>query len=422
MGVLSSLRLRLVAALVIVALVPLGAAAVMIDRATTDAFRDYAREQDTVNAQSVANQLGAITGEDVTVRNEESGITVSSNDGAVNRTYDVSAGGATGESETGEERESYSVSLPGAADTTFLGDVDRALLLAVGIAAGSALLLATLLARSTVRPVERLTAAARGMSDGDLDLRVEVPSARELGMLADAFNAMAERRQELETQRRHLVNDVAHELRSPLANLQGYLELLRDGVIEPTPERLASLHDESLALNGLVKDLQELALLEAGQLPLRLEPTAIDRAISNAVEAQRPAALAVDVALLVSLDEALPPARVDPARFGQILRNLLRNAITHTRPGGEVEVSAADRGDVIEVAVRDTGVGIAAEQLPHVFDRFYRGDPARSRESGGSGLGLAVVKNLVEAQGGMVGVTSRPGHGSVFIFTLPAAV
>jgi signal transduction histidine kinase len=317
--------------------------------------------------------------------------------------------------------EAFTLSWPGLPDQSFLSDVNRALLVALGVAAVGALGLALLLARSIVRPVERLTAAARGIADGDLDQRVSAGSADEIGQLADAFNVMAESRQRLDGLRRNLVNDVAHELRSPLANLQGYLEVLRDGLTAPTPEILAVLHEESLQLNGLVADLQELALAEAGQLPLTREPVELRDPILKAIDAMRPQAESQRVTLDARLPIALPEVLVDSSRFAQILRNLLRNAVTHTPAGGRIDVSAAAGERQVTVEECDTGHGIEPQHLPHIFDRFYRADPARSRNTGGSGLGLAVVKNLVEAHGGTISVSSAVERGTTFTFTLPIA-
>jgi signal transduction histidine kinase len=232
---------------------------------------------------------------------------------------------------------------------------------------------------------------------------------------------MADGRQRLEGLRRNLVNDVAHELRTPLANLQGYLEVLRDGLTTPTPEILAVLHEESLLLNGLVADLQELALAEAGQLPLMREPVELYEPILNALDAIRPQADSRELTLDARLPEQLPEALVDASRLGQILRNLLRNAVTHTPPGGLINVHASADTRAVTIAVQDTGHGIEPEHLPHIFDRFYRADPARARDTGGSGLGLAVVKNLVEAHGGTISVSSIVNRGTTFTFTLPIA-
>jgi signal transduction histidine kinase len=259
------------------------------------------------------------------------------------------------------------------------------------------------------------------MAAGDLARRVDVRSKDEIGTLASAFNAMAESRTTLESLRRNLVNDVAHELRTPLANLHGYLEVLRDGIATPTPEVIGILHDESVLLSRLVADLQELALAEAGKLPLSLEPVAISEPIVSAVDAFRPQAEAKSVVLTAGIPESLPEVTLDVARFGQILRNLLRNAIVHTPAGGSVDVRAEAAAGEVVVSIRDTGSGIAPEHLPFVFERFYRADPSRVRTTGGTGLGLAIVKHLVEAHHGRIEITSAVGAGTVVTVTLPIA-
>ena len=335
----------------------------------------------------------------------------------------VAAGGsgATTFSTADIPEDALVVSIPSISDKAFLDDVSRSLLIAIGAAAVGTILMAYLIARHVVRPVEQLTAAAHGMAEGDLGRRVTVRSKDEIGVLAGAFNSMADSRARLEALRRNMVNDVAHELRTPLSNLQGYLEVLRDGLTAPTPEVLASLHEESLSLNRLVADLQELALAEAGQLPLVQEEVVLADAVVSAVEAFASKATAQDLSLEFRVPESLPLVLADRARLGQVFRNLLANAFAHTPPGGRVSVDATVSGNDVAVSVRDTGSGIAPEHLPYVFDRFYRADAARARATGGAGLGLAIVKHLVEAQGGRISAASQPGAGTTLTFTLPRA-
>jgi signal transduction histidine kinase len=438
MAMLHSLRVRLLLALVLIALMPVGVVAVLIDHATTRAFSQYSSERSVADAQTVALQTSELTGKNAIVYG--AGNTVLAVAGAAGGNSGSvwgeapGGGGATaplaGNSSAGESGsltggvtagDGVFVSLPNATDRHFLGDVARALLIAVGVAAAGAMVLAWLLARQIVKPVESLTFAAEAMAAGDLGRRVTAPARDEIGVLARAFNTMADSRARLDGLRRNLVNDVAHELRTPLANLQGYLEVLRDGVTAPTPAVLAVLHEESLLLNRLVADLQELALAEAGQLPLVKEPVDIGELVAHVIDALRLQADAKNVTLVSDAAGMIPMAFVDADRVSQVLRNLLRNAIAHTPPGGTAAVAAMVQGDDIEVTVRDTGAGIAPEHLPYVFDRFYRADPARARATGGAGLGLAIVKHLVEAHGGAITVASTPGRGAVFTFTLPLA-
>jgi signal transduction histidine kinase len=307
------------------------------------------------------------------------------------------------------------------AEQVFTRAVTMALVAAVIVGGLLALLVAALFSRRVLRPVDALTAAARRMGRGDLQQRVAVSTRDEIGQLGQAFNTMAEGLERTERLRRQMVTDIAHELRTPLTNLRGYLEALRDGVYAPSPETLASLHEEAVLLAQLVDDLQDLTLADAGQLSLHREPLRLADALVRAQQALLPQAEDKGVQLRVEPPaSALPNALADDRRVGQILRNLISNAIRHTPPGGQVVLSAATSPDGVEVVVRDTGEGIAAEHLPHVFERFYRADSSRARATGGAGIGLAVVKQLVEAHHGRVTVQSTPGEGSTFRFALPA--
>jgi signal transduction histidine kinase len=301
-----------------------------------------------------------------------------------------------------------------------LDTINRSLLLAALAAGGVALLLTASLSRGIVGPVEALTLAARRMERGDLSQRVRVRARDEIGELAHAFNAMADSLNVSEQLRRQMVTDIAHELRTPLTNIRGYLEAVRDGVVSPRPEVINSLYEESLLLNRLVDDLQELALAESGQLGLRRQACAVGEIAERALAALPPQ-MAGGPALRLELPADLPLVDADPERIGQVLRNLVTNAQHHTLPDGCITVSARARAGEVEIAVSDTGSGIASEHLPYVFERFYRADPARARTSGGAGLGLAIVKQLVLAHGGQVAASSRPGAGATFTFTLPRA-
>jgi len=221
--------------------------------------------------------------------------------------------------------------------------------------------------------------------------------------------------------RRNMVGDVAHELRTPLTNLRGYLEAARDGLVAPDGALVDNLYEETMLLNRLVIDLQDLAQAEAGQLTLVRQPTALQGIVEQAVSMLRPQADARGITLTIELPAALLLVEVDRTRVGQVLRNLLSNAAAHTPRGGEIAVSAAAAGQEVAVSVRDTGTGIAPEHLPYVFDRFYRADKSRARQTGGAGLGLAIAKQLVVAHGGSITVESAAGQGSTFTFTLPVA-
>ena len=306
-------------------------------------------------------------------------------------------------------------------ESEFNSSVNRSLIIAIGLAGMVGLLLTYFHSRSILRPVDELIDAARAMEKGDLSQRVNVRGKRELGELANAFNAMAEGLTRLEQLRQNMVTDVAHELRTPLSNVRGYLEALGDGVVEPTPEMIASLYEEAMLLNRLVDDLQELAMAEAGQLKLVCQPVDICEVIDKAVLSLKSEAIDKEVDLGTDLQDDLPLVEADPERLGQVLRNLVNNAIINTPPGGEITIQARTIDSQVEVSVQDNGTGISAEHLPYVFERFYRADQSRARSTGGAGLGLAIVKQLVEAQGGQVAIDSQVNAGTRVSFTSPIA-
>ena len=298
--------------------------------------------------------------------------------------------------------------------------VSSGLALALAIGGALALVLILTLSRAVLRPVRDLTAAAQRMARGDLSTRVVTGARDEIGQLARSFNAMADALGLQETLRRNLVSDVAHELRTPLTNLRCQIEALEDGLAQPDAATLRSLRDETLLLARLVEDLQQLSLAEAGALRLTLEPLAPAELVESALTASRSAAAEMSVTL-ESKVPPLSPVMADRERIAQVLRNLLTNALQHTPAGGFVTLRARPVDGAVEFAVCDTGQGIPAEHLPLVFERFHRVDPSRARATGGAGLGLAIVRRLVEAHGGTVRVESEAGKGSTFAFTLPPA-
>jgi two-component system sensor histidine kinase BaeS len=282
---------------------------------------------------------------------------------------------------------------------------------------------ALLLSRRVLRPISALTAASLRLGEGDLSQRVPVVGHDELAGLARSFNRMASSLHRSEEQQRRLVGDVAHELRTPLANLRGYLEALKDGVIQPRPEVFASLHEEALLQQRIVDDLQDLALAEAGQLVYHRTRVDLTELVETCRAAHMPAAEAAGISLQIWVGT---PTWVDgdPDRLRQVFGNLLTNALRVTKARGTVTLSVT-RGDTTDptatVRVVDTSGGIAAEDLPHVFDRFWRADAARGRVTGGSGLGLAIVSQILTDHGGSITVDSSLGQGSVFTVTLPLA-
>ncbi|MEU3428435.1 sensor histidine kinase [Streptomyces gardneri] len=292
---------------------------------------------------------------------------------------------------------------------------------AAGVAA-AALACALLLSRAVLRPVRALTAASQGLGEGDLGRRVPASGRDEIGELGRSFNRMADSLQDSEERQRRLVGDIAHELRTPLANLRGYLEALQDGVLEADAELLDSLHEEVLLQQRIVDDLQDLALAEAGALTYHRR--ALDA--RELVEACRTAHSARAAAAGVALDVVgAGPGTVrlhgDPDRLRQALGNLVGNAVRHTAPaGGVVRLELTEEDGLVRIAVRDTGGGIPAADLPYLFDRFWRADAARGRATGGSGLGLSIARQIVADHDGLVEVTSEVGVGSVFTVVLPA--
>ncbi|MFI1507646.1 sensor histidine kinase [Streptomyces sp. NPDC020597] len=275
-----------------------------------------------------------------------------------------------------------------------------------------------LVATRLVRPLRALTEAAQ--QPPDRHARVPVTTRDETGILAEAFNDLAERRERLEAQRKALVADVAHELRSPLTNIRGWLEVTRDGLVEPDAELLGALHEEALVLQRVIDDLRDLAAADAGTLVLHREPVPADDLLAQVAAAHRVAADTAGVALRTGTDDAVW-LNADPVRLRQVLGNLVANAVRHTPADGSVTLTARRDGDRVVLEVADTGSGIAPEDLPHVFERFWRAEKSRSRRTGGSGLGLSIVRQLTDAHGGAIEAASTPGEGSVFTLRLPAA-
>jgi signal transduction histidine kinase len=294
------------------------------------------------------------------------------------------------------------------------------LIAGVGIG-GTSLLLGFLISRRMTRPLTRLTEATRAVASGNMEVRVPEDHPGELGELASAFNRMAEDLSRADRLRKDMTADVAHELRTPLAVIRGKLEGVVDGVYPATADHLEPVIKETELLTHLVEDLRVLALAEAGQLNLDIRPTSVGDLLRDAAVNFGPQADDRGVTLALSVPADLPEVSADPRRIAQVLGNLLTNALRHTPAGGTVTMSARAGDGTVELAVADTGTGIPEEDIPYVFERFWRGEKSRSRAAGGSGLGLAIAKQLVELHGSAIGVDSAPGHGSTFRFTLAFA-
>ena len=293
------------------------------------------------------------------------------------------------------------------------------LLIAGAVAAIIALVMARYLARGLTQPLRDMAQAARRMARGDYHQRVEPRSRDEVGQLADAFTRMAGEVEGLERLRRELVANVSHELKTPISALRAHLENLLDGVEQPNSEVLQVMLQQSERLSRLVEQLLDLSRIESGDMPLTVEPVDLRSLVDNVareVELARP-----DRRLEVRNDvpPTLPRVAADPERIHQVLFNLLDNAFRFTPPGGSVAVTAIRAGGSCEVKVRDTGPGIPGEHLGLVFERFYRVDPSRSRDDGGTGIGLAIARSVVEAHGGRIWAESSPEGGASIRFLLP---
>jgi two-component system OmpR family sensor kinase/two-component system sensor histidine kinase BaeS len=300
----------------------------------------------------------------------------------------------------------------------FLRQVQTSLFWAALLAALLSLILGVLVSRLLAAPLARLTGAAQAIAAGDLSQRIAVQSQDEIGALGHAFNEMTVSLAEAEMLRQNLIADISHELRTPLTVVQGNLQAILDGVYPLEMAQVAGLYDETRLLTRLVDDLHDLALADAGQLRLELGPVDLAALAQAAASQFGPVAEAAGVTLELII-AAAPRVTGDTDRLAQVLRNLLSNALRHTPAGGRVTVRVDAAGQPAVIQIIDTGAGISAEDLPHVFDRFYRGDQGRSRQSGGAGLGLAIARQLIVAHGGEITVVSPLGRGTTFTITLP---
>jgi signal transduction histidine kinase len=299
----------------------------------------------------------------------------------------------------------------------------QALLLSAGAATLAAVVVSLLVSTRIVTPIQRLLGASRRIASGHYAERVRTTDPDELGVLAAQFNTMASALEAAERRRVALIGDVAHELRTPLATIEGYTEGLLDGVVAPGAETWALLHDEAGRLRRLVQELQELSRAEARQLPLQLRPCSPEELVDQAIRRIAAQFAEKGVTLTTDIPADLPAVRADADRIIQVLLNLLGNALRYTPPGSAVQVRAERQHDAVTFHVADSGIGIAPEHLPHLFERFYRVDKARSRALGGSGIGLTISRAIVEAHDGQIWAASNgTGQGAIFAFTLPIAM
>ncbi|MFC1974793.1 sensor histidine kinase [Chloroflexota bacterium] len=304
--------------------------------------------------------------------------------------------------------------------TNYRAAVTEALLVATVVALLSAIVVSIFVSRRVVTPIRQMMQASHHIAAGHYRERVEVTSQDELGQLAHSFNQMAFTLEQTETMRRDLIANVAHELRTPLSSIKGYMEGLIDGVLPGQANTYQQVYHEADRLQRLVNDLQELSRVEAGAFELNRQPVTITELIGQTVARLRPQFEEKEVTLNLNMPPNLSSVWADEDRLSQVLLNLIGNALQYTPSGGMVTVAARVDTAQLVVTVADTGLGIAPEHLPHLFTRFYRVDKSRSRAGGGSGIGLTIAKHLVEAHGGSIWAKSEgKENGSVFGFSLP---
>ncbi len=300
-------------------------------------------------------------------------------------------------------------------------EFQRSLLIS-GIAAGIAgILIIAFFTRRAFAPMQDLTVAAGRLGRGELDQRVRTRHRGEIGQLVTTFNVMASELETAETRRRRLTADIAHELRTPLTNIRGYLEAIKDGVVEPEDQTIDTLHHETLHLSRLVEDLRILAVADAGALKLDKHADRVETVVQNVVRAFKPRVIESDIQIVCEIPEVVPLVDIDRTRMTQVVHNLVENAIAHSPPGAEVgvRICVTDDANHVRISITDQGDGIPDEDIDHIFDQFYRVDASRARSTGGAGLGLTIAKRLVEAHEGHINADSVPSQGSTFTITLP---
>jgi signal transduction histidine kinase len=459
-----SLAVKLVLAFVAVTLVSVGAVAYISGRVTTQQFAVYVSRGGLLRAEAAVPQFAAYYARTGTWEGVEALVTSWVAQGQASRggqgsgrgqgwagggigrlilanaegtVVADSAGELTGTRLSGEVLEQGSpvvveerqvgslvittgdVSGHGELEEEYLASVQRALLWAGVLAGALGIGLGGVLAYQIIAPIQQLRSAATAIAGGDLSQRVDVATGDEIGDLAAAFNRMTAELERQQALRRNLVADIAHELRTPLSVVRGSMEAMLDGVHPLDEAHLAPVYEEALLLQRLVDDLRLLSLADAGQLALERRRVEVGELVQSVVKAAEVAAQSSEVRLESQVPAGLPPVAGDEQRLRQVLNNLVSNALRHTPAGGHVEISARAAEGGIEVAVSDSGPGIAPRDLPHIFERFYRGDRSRTRRSGGTGLGLSIARKLIEAHGGRIGVENVPGGGSRFFFWLP---
>lgn len=306
-------------------------------------------------------------------------------------------------------------------EEAYLDRINELLLIAMGGAIAFALVLSVLFARSLSKPLREIAAAIQSISRGNLEQQVPVRSRDEIGQVAAAFNQMSAHLARANFLRRQMTADIAHELRTPLSVVVGYLASLSEGLLAPSPERFKIMHDEAQHLQRLVEDLRILSLADAGELPLNHQLVAPGELVNLAAAAFSHQAEQRHIRLSVQVEPDGPLLYADPDRILQVLSNLLSNALRHTPEGGRVTLVAQMHGGRVQLSVQDTGRGIEPDHLPHIFERFYRADSSRHQVHDESGLGLAIARSIVEAHGGQISAQSTLGEGTTIFMDFPAS-
>lgn len=307
----------------------------------------------------------------------------------------------------------------GAAERTFVESYHRSLWWIGFLFAGIGLVVSYFLSGNITRPLRQLSRAAEKIRQGELKQEVPVETRDEVGQLAAVFNQMSAELAVNENNRQELLANIAHELKTPLAILQGHLESMLDGVEQPEPDKLFSMQEEVMRLTRLVGDLRDLSLAQVHQLELHLQTMDLGEKTERAAEMLEPLLEEKNLHFVKELAPDLPLRQLDPDRLNQILYNLITNAIRYTTPGTAILLKTEAAGKNVRLLIADEGPGIAPEDLPHVFEQFYRGDKSRNRALGGSGIGLSLAKSFVEAQGGSIRAENRKNGGAAFIVEFP---
>ena len=308
---------------------------------------------------------------------------------------------------------------PNTPEATFLRNVNSATLVSALVAVLLALVLGGVLSFTMTRSLRELTDATVDIAKGTFGKVVRVRTKDEIGELATSFNQMSLELERATKARQQMTADIAHDLRSPLSVITGYAEALSDNKLPGNEEVYNILLQETKHLDRLVDDLRLLSLADTGELPLTRQPTSLEGLLERVAARHAVSSTQSQIELVIDVAEDLPRVNVDVERMSQVMDNLVLNAFRYTPQGGKVILSASARGDSVQIRVKDTGKGISVEDLPHIFDRFYRGDKSRPHD-GESGLGLAIAKSIVEAHGGKIRVESQPGEGAEFIISLNA--